>query len=466
MLNQEEGENHAIPEGRMPYRRLILATTLCLGSVVSTAVSSEIIGPDAAVSYALEHNPDLLAAREQVSASGARTRAAKGARLPSLGVSASARASDNPLDAFADKLNTRQVTTSDFDPAHLNHPGTSDLYMTQLALRLPVYSGGRLSASVQGAEEMEKNSRLLYERAREITAFRTMRAYLEVRAAQEGLAIAEDAVAAAREHARTTAQLSHEGRTVVSDKLTAEVNLAAVQSSREQSATRLESTRNRMKLVMGMPLDSDITLSAAGINAIADGATLAELEARAVANRKDLAAARAMSQAAKARVQVARAAHKPNVDFIATSNWYDDNPGFDSHSSSVMGVVSLDLYAGGRHQDEIGAALAEEREVQWRVQALEQAAQNDVREAYDKLREAEARHANAAGNVERARENVRLVKQRYGQGRTILIDLLQAERAYTDARVEELTSRLDQDIGRVSLQLAAGTLALPAETTP
>jgi outer membrane protein TolC len=129
-------------------------------------------------------------------------------------------------------------------------------------------------------------------------------------------------------------------------------------------------------------------------------------------------------------------------------------------------VVSLDLYAGGRHQGEIGAARAKERELQWRVQALEQAAQNDVREAYDNLREATARHATATDNVERARENVRLVKSRYGQGRTILIDLLQAERAYTDARVEELTSRQNQDIGRAALQLADGTLALPAETAP
>lgn len=450
----------------MPHRHVILAAALCLGSVVSTAAPADTIGLKQAVNYALEHNPDLLAAREQVNASGARTRAAKGARLPSLGLSASARASDNPLDAFADKLNTRQVTTSDFDPARLNHPGTSDLYLTQLALRLPVYTGGRLSASVQGAEKMEESSRLQYERAREITTFQTIRDYLKVQAAQEGLAIAEDAATAAQEHARTAEQLSREGRIVVSDKLTAEVNLAAVQSSRDQAATRLESARNRLKLVMGMPLDNDITLLSAGFDATGDGASLTELEACALANRKDLAAARALTQAAKARVQATRAAHKPNVDFIASSNWYDDRPGFDNHSASVMGVVSLDLYAGGQHQSEISAALAEDREIQWRVQALEQAAQNDVREAYDSLREAETRHATAAGNVERARENVRLVKQRYGQGRTILIDLLQAERAYTDARVEELTSRLNQDIGRASLQLADGTLALPPETTP
>ncbi|MDO8703771.1 MAG: TolC family protein [Sulfuricaulis sp.] len=193
---------------------------------------------------------------------------------------------------------------------------------------------------------------------------------------------------------------------------------------------------------------------------------IVEVETRALAERKDLAAARAMSQAVRARVQAARAAHKPSVDFIATSNWYDDNPGFDSHSSSVMGVLSLDLYAGGRHQGEIAAALAEEREAQWRAQSQEQAVRHDVREAWETLRATKARHATAAGNAERARENVRLVKQRYGQGRTILIDLLQAERAYTDARGEELVARVGLEVGQAALQLAEGTLPLPAEATP
>lgn len=450
----------------MPYR-IIPATLLLLGLVASPVAWAETFGLEQAQRYALEHNPDLLAAREQVAAAVGRTQMAEGARLPSLGLSYSARASNNPLDAFADKLNTRRVTTPDFDPARLNHPGTSDLHATQLALRLPVYTGGRLSASVTGAGEMEKTSRLQYERAREVTAFQTLRAYLNVQAAQEALGIAADAVTAAQEHARSTAQLSRAGRIVVSDKLTAEVNLAAVQSQRAQTVTRLESARNQLKLVMGLPLENDIGVASGTSGAAVSGITgPAEIEARALANRKDLAAARALHQAVKARVQAARAAHKPNVNFIATSDWYDDHPGFDSHSSSVMGVVSLDLYAGGRHQGEISAALAEDREMERRVQSLEQTARHDVREAWDNLRESQARHATAADNVERARENVRLVKQRYGQGRTILIDLLQAERSYTDARGEELASRVNLEAGQAALRLAEGALPLAAEALP
>jgi outer membrane protein TolC len=443
--------------------RIIRTAALGLMLGIGTQGAAESFDREQAVRHALTHNPELLAMREQVAAAGGRTQAAQGARLPSLGLSYSARSSNNPLDAFADKLNRRSVTTPDFDPARLNHPGTSELHMTQLALRLPLYAGGRLSASQTSAEEMENHARLQYERARELTAFQTLRAWLNVQAAQEGLSIADDALRAAQEHARTTAQLSREGRIVVSDRLTAEVHLAAVQSQREQAATRLESSRNQLKLVMGLPLETEMTLAPATFGAAGDAANPAEIETRALANRQDLAAARAMHQAAKVRVRAARAVHKPSVDFIATHNRFDDNPGFDEHSSSIMGVVSLDLYAGGRHQGEITTALAEERGAQWRVQSLEQTVRHDVREARENLRESRARHATAADNAERAKENVRLVKQRYGQGRTLLIDLLQAERSYTDARSEELVSRVNLEVGQAALLLAEGTLPLPPE---
>ena len=55
------------------------------------------------------------------------------------------------------------------------------------------------------------------------------------------------------------------------------------------------------------------------------------------------------------------------------------------------------------------------------------------------------------------------MKQRYGEGRTILIDLLMAERVLVEARNEELTAGLGQELSAAQLQLAEGSLALPGE---
>ena len=451
-------------------RKIILSAIVAgASSLAAGAAQAGAYSLEAAVTYALEHNPELLVTREQANAASARSRIAASARLPEIGVSYSARTSNNPLEAFSDKLNTRSVTAPDFEPSRLNDPGTSDLYAAQLSLRLPLYAGGRLRADLANADELERNARLQMQRAEETTAYRTIEAYLRLQAAERGLAIADDAVAAARQHALTTARLVRQGRIVLSDKLTAEVNLAAVQGRREQAVNRAEQARDRLKLVMGLPLDVTVSTAAQArwrIDEHAAAADLPNIERRALENRRDLASARALQEAAEARVSSARSVKKPHVDVIASSNWYDDHLGIDNHSWSVMGVVSASLYAGGRHTAEIAAARYEARGLALRVRAIEQAVQNDVRSAYNNLREARARYAIARENVSRARETVRLVNRRYGQGRTLLIDLLQAERALVEARTEELTSALNVQVGIATLQYAAGALDYPGRSTP
>jgi len=96
-----------------------LSLALCGAlALPALAVAAGPLSLDEAIRHALGQNPELRAADRQVQAADARTDAAKGAFLPQVGVRYMVRRSDNPLDAFADKLNTRSVTSADFDPAN------------------------------------------------------------------------------------------------------------------------------------------------------------------------------------------------------------------------------------------------------------------------------------------------------------------------------------------------------------
>ena len=449
----------------MAYHRIINITLFSVLSLGSAYLQAQVFDLDSAVVHALQHNPNLKAVQYQVSASDARMQASKAGHLPTLTFSHTARLSDNPLDAFADKLNTRQVTTPDFDPTLLNNPDSSTLYFTQLALRWSLYAGGRTSALLVDAEQTEKNSRLQYQREREQIAYATISAYLFVQATEQGLKIAEDAVKAARQHANTTAKLARQDRIVESDKLAAQVSLAAIRSQREQAVTRHRSALDEFKLLLGLSMDSEIKLAASNVNSISDDVSIEEYEKNALANRKDLAATRALVQAAQARVDAARSVYKPSLDLVVNSNWYDDDPGFDNQSSSIMGVLSFDLY-DGKNSGKIDATLAQQREMQWQLQSLEQSVQKQVRDVYNSFLESRKRLALAKNNVKTAKKTVQLVKKRYGQGRTILLDLLQAEHLYTDARIEKLTAGLNLDVSQVALPLAVGTLSLPVVVSP
>ena len=126
-----------------------LALSLCLLGMGLTAAADEPLSLEQAVAYALEHNLDLKATDEQTRAAAERSGAAHSARLPQVDVRYMRRRSDNPLDVFADRLNTRNVNPAiDFTAGALNYPDPSNINATELALRLPLYTGGRLTAAI------------------------------------------------------------------------------------------------------------------------------------------------------------------------------------------------------------------------------------------------------------------------------------------------------------------------------
>jgi len=485
-------------ERTMQIYFLSLALT---GALISPALAAA-AGPlslDEAIRHALSQNPELRAADRQAQAADARASAAKGAILPQVGVRYLARRSDNPLDAFADKLNTRMVDpATDFSAQALNYPDTSTLHATQLSVELPIYTGGRLVAGIREAGAYAEAARLDYEHRQQVTAYNTLHAYRAAQAAATVLAIANDAVEAVREHAETTARLVRQGRIVASDRMTAELSLASAKSMYEQAANRQRLAIEALRRVTGLPADTVLLLppweapvapdrspSAATHRDVPVSreagrrerpehmdvrerqptatATAAVSEQRALATRKDLKANEALVRASRAKITTARAAFQPQVGVVATDTWYDDNAALDNKSQSIMGVVSLNLFNGGRDWHGLTAAQQDTEQNELRLEGLQQAVRGEVRAAASRLTEATARQQIAATSVDKARENVRLVKQRYGEGRTILIDLLMAERVLVEARNEELAAGLSQELSAAQLQLAEGSLALPGE---
>ena len=81
-----------------------------------------------------------------------------------------------------------------------------------------------------------------------------------------------------------------------------------------------------------------------------------------------------------------------------------------------------------------------------------------MRDAFATRHEGEQRLKLASRNLVTARKAVRQVDERYGEGRTILIDLLQAEQALLNSRSEWLNASLRLREGQLDVLHAMGTL--------
>ena len=423
-------------------------------------IAADEYGIEEAVAFALAHSPRLAAAGEQAGAAEARVQAAQSARWPQVQARYLGRRSTNPLDAFADKLNTRTVDpTTDFSAETLNHPGASSLHNTGIVLEWPVYRGGRARAEIQQARRNFEAAGFNRERLRAVVAYETQAAYRRAQAARAAVEIAAAAVRAAERHARTTAQLLAQNRIVPSDRLTADVNLALLRGQLSRAESRSRMALTDLKRVMG--LDFDAALGIAPWDPAVAVPALAQLEAyeeAALARRRDLAAQRALIAAGRSQTEIARARSRPQVSVFAAENWYDDQFGLGTSATTVGASVTFSLYDAGRDRAQERAARHETNAREYELRALLQQVRQEVRDAYDAVEEARSRVAIAGDNADKAERTVALVRMRYGEGRTILIDLLQTERLLIEARTEKLAAALDLVLAVAALELAGGTL--------
>jgi len=427
-----------------------------------TALANNVLSLEQAVSKALQNNPGLIAVKQQMNAAKAQASAAAAGVKPIVSTNYVGRISNNPLDAFAIKLNSRQIQQADFDPATLNDPDVTFLNSFGISVKLPVYTGGRLEAEIAGANNAAQASTYQYERARIVTALRTTQAYLAAQTAKRGISIAEKAVRSAEKHARTTRQLYKEDRIIESDKLTAEVNRAAYRSGLATAKSQYIQAKNVLAMAMGLPgLDVDVSRN---IDISKKHYDEAALIAEALKNRRDIKALRAQLNARKSKVDVARSAKKPTVSLVAGSDWYEeDYPSLRNDSQYVMGIVQMDLY-NATTEDKITAANLSANAVEQQINQLEHELATDVRNALARINAARERYKIANASVASAERAVPQVNERYGEGRTILIDLLQAEQSLVKARQEKLAAVHDWADAEIALRAATGALKLPDAT--
>ena len=82
---------------------------------------------DNAVAAAMANNRELLLAASDEKIAAARYKETQAIFLPQAGLSYTAMATSNPLNAFGFKLQQRSIAQADFNPDLLNHPnGTPD----------------------------------------------------------------------------------------------------------------------------------------------------------------------------------------------------------------------------------------------------------------------------------------------------------------------------------------------------
>jgi outer membrane protein TolC len=304
-------------------------------------------------------------------------------------------------------------------------------------------------------KEMETASALSAKDARDVVVFVVGSAYFQVVASEARLETAQAALASMRE---LNAQVADQFKSDVSpeiDTLRATVELHTTEQRVTDAANDLEKDKLTLDRITGIPLGQAWT--PAGEYDYVALASDAANDSHTVVDRFDVASAKATLTAAEFRVRAARSERLPEISFNASYGGGGANPASYNRVDEVVGSVSLPLFTSGRIRSDIHAAESDLVQRRAELADIEGRADYDVRTARLDAQASESGVKVAGENRELAERALAQSQDRYKNGITNYLEVLEAEEALVAANENYIASLFSFNVAKISLARALGS---------
>lgn len=401
----------------------------------------------AAVGFALEHNPDAGAALERIHAAEADIRMARAAFYPQLVLSSEYSRTNNAMQSFGNILNQGTFSQSiDF-----NDPGITDSLQTRATLQYRLYNGGHDQAALEAADRRSLASLQEHTAIRSRLGFEVVRAFYTIVQAGETVQARKTAVEALGASLAVARARYQQGTLLEEDLLNLEVEQSRAQELLIQAEHGLSLAQRGFLHLLGG------TGGMVKVNAAASQEQEIPVE-RDFRARPELAAMAALVKAREAMVTQAGAGRLPTADAFGS---YQLDRGTEPEDGSgnawTAGLrVNYTLANGGQTAAAVDRAQAQLTEAREQQRKLELACSLEVDQATLALHREEERLKVTARMVAAATESQRLARIRFQEGVLLASDLIESHNRLTEARVSQALAASARKIAIADLRRAVG----------
>lgn len=410
-----------------------------------------------AIQIAMTHNPEIAAVRHDFAASVATLESTKAGRWPTL----------NLESGYANYLDPQRLI-----PARYNgEPGVfgRQIYRTDVVLKLPLFTGGRITSNIDAAELLSLSEQKRLARTREEMVFNVSSVFYTILNQREVIRSFEFSINTMGNHRKQVADLLAAKKAARVDLLRVEVRLADLRQSllREQSA--LAAQKRLLINLMGVDAEVDRMTVERKFQEEPDLVlTAQELVSTALRRRKDYLAAKDRLEAQARRVDSAKAGYWPTINLVGSYGMKGaPNPsdeGSDTESVEDIGflgvTLAVPLFEGGftaarvrQERAVLGAARERLRRLQLQIRREVETALLDIQSSTQRI-EATRRA------IEQAKESLRIERMKYDLGSGSMTDVLDAQSALLQSQTNLARAEADYQISKAKLRLATGKEAL------
>lgn len=346
-----------------------------------------------------------------------------------------------------------------------NYPLTSDIvnnYGLKATVQQPLFTGGKISGAIDASEYAAQASHEDLKKDRADVVYNIKTAYWNLYRAIEAKKFVDENVDQMKSHTTDAENLFKQGLLTTNDVMKVRVQLS-------ESLVRQIDAKNNVQLAMymlnnalGLPLQTSLELASTIVVTDRQWAPTDQLVQTAFEKRPEMLGMNARVKAGEAGVTSARGGWWPQIYLVGDYNYNRPNqryfPATDEFKDSwdVSLSVSFDLWNWNQTGHQTTQAQAQLAQAQEGLSMTKDGITLEVTQSYLNIQKAKERKAVSEQEVAQAEENYRIMDGKYKQGLAANSELLDAEVALLQSKLNFTQSLVEYELAIAQLSKAIG----------
>lgn len=413
------------------FRQHVLAQDVLGQSVSKDEFSYNKMDFCSAIKYSLENNNNIRAMKKGLSASERDIGIARSSMMPKGKFVENFTVTNNPIEAFAIKLNQTRATASDLSFGTLDFPGVTTNFLTSLIVEQKILDKKSMVEIKMAKKEYSENG-YIYLRKQEDLVNQVAQAYVQVNTNQELVKVAEEAFDDIKEHLGIA-----ENRYKVKSGLSSDI--LRLKSSIKQKEEELVTAQRNLNVSMrnlGLLLGLEIPIETSN--------DVPEIKLQDMnyykqfsIYRNDIKAMEIRVGNAKNNISLAQSAWYPTLSAFGSYNFYNRQYPFGGQGNNYIAgtLFKWDVFDGNKRKYEILKAKDKEAEAKEYLIGLRKEVNFKVYEAYTKVEEIQRNLELAIESEKEAEENETMVEKSWTNSNLPLVSLIDSHANQSRAKI-------------------------------
>ncbi len=440
-------------------KQILLLLTALLLHFISLAQPQKTLSLDEAISRSLDASTQIKISESKTQQAALALQEAKEKRLPDFTVSGSYLRLQQPNVDLKLRLGGSAPQAS--GDANTQSSVTINQAAYGIAnISLPLFSGFQIKHGIETASLLKKVTQLDGEKDKEAVIANTIAAYSNLYKATMALHVVQENLKQSQSRLKDFSRQEENGLLARNDLLKAQLQQSNIELTLLDAENNLKLAAINLNLLLGFDENTTLVPDSASFLKNADDKTYTDWETTALQNRADIQALDYRKKAAQTNIEAAKGAYFPSValtgGYIAAYV-----PNFLTLTNALNAGVGLryapsSLWKAGTKVKE---AKAKAEEVALNQDLMTDAIRLQVANAYQAFQSSNKKIEVYEKALEQARENYRIINNKYDNALATTTDLLEADVAQLQATLNYAFSKADAAVAFKNLQQSAGILS-------